>query len=103
MIVLSMASDSLAQTAITFARGRTSATINGTIVTDGVRTYTVRGRAGQRISVTVRSGNNYVFAGIEAIGAGRTLTGVLPYSSSYVIQLDNGGNATNFTMTVSIR
>jgi len=92
-----------AQTNINFAPGRSSASLSGRIGTNGSRLYRFRAKAGQYLTVTVRSGNNYVFAGVEAVGEGRTVSGRLPYSSSYVIELSNGGNATNYTMTISIR
>jgi hypothetical protein len=103
MIVISLVGDSIAQTSIRFAPGRTTTTISGSLGKNAARIYTVRGKKGQRITLSVRSGNNYVFAGVEAVGQGRTVTGVLPYDSSYVIELSNGGNATNYTMTISIR
>lgn len=103
MVIVSLANSSAAQTSIKFARGRSSATVKGSIGKNGDTRYTVRGRAGQTITVSVRSGNNYVFAGVEAIGQGRTVSGKLPYDSSYIIELSNGGNATNYTMTVTIR
>ena len=103
LISVSLASDSIAQTSIKFARGRNSATVKGSIRKDGETRYTVQGRAGQTITVSVRSGNNYVFAGVEAIGQGRTVSGKLPYDSSYIIELSNGGNVTNYTMTVTIK
>lgn len=103
LIFVSLASDTIAQTNIKFARGSSSATVKGSIGKNGELRYTVRGKAGQTITVNVRSGNNYVFAGVEAIGQGRAVTGKLPYDSSYIIELSNGGNATNFTMTVRIK
>ena len=103
LVIVSMASDSIAQTNIKFARGRNSATIKGSISKNGDLRYTVRGKAGQVITVSVRSGNNYVFAGVEGVGQGRMVTGKLPYDSSYIIELSNGGNATNYTMTVTIK
>jgi hypothetical protein len=102
LIGVSLISDSAAQGNISFARGRNSATLKGSIRKNGEIRYTVRGKAGQTITVSVRSGNNYVFAGIEAVGQGRTVTGKLPYDSSYIIELSNGGNATDYTMTVTI-
>lgn len=74
LVGISLASDSLAQTTnIRFARGSSSATVSGKIGKNGERIYTVRGRKGQRITVSMRSGNNYVFAGVEAIGQGEPL------------------------------
>lgn len=92
-----------AQSQIRFARGAHSATVSGRIAKDGTRTYTFSARAGQYLSLSIRSGNNYVFAGVEAIGQGRSVSGRLPYTGSYVLSLENGGNATNYTMTISIR
>ena len=90
LIIISPASNLIAQTSIKFVRGKSSATVSGSITKDGELRYTVRGKAGQRITVSIRSGNNYVFAGIEAVGQGRTVSGKLPYDSSYIIELSNG-------------
>jgi hypothetical protein len=103
LITISLASESLAQTSIKFAKGSSSATLKGSIAKNGDKRYTVRGKAGQKITVKVVSGNNYVFAGVEAIGQGRNVMGKLPYDSSYIIELSNGGEATNYTMTVTIK
>ena len=103
LAIISLASDSIAQTNIKFARGRNSATVKGSIGKNGDTRYTVRGKAGQTITVSVRSGNNYVFAGVEGVGQGRTVSGKLQYDSSYIIELSNGGNATNYSMTVTIK
>jgi len=103
LIIALLTVDTIAQGTIRFARGSSSATVKGKISKDGEIRYTVRGRAGQTITVTVRSGNNYVFAGVEAVGQGRTVTGKLPYDSSYIIELSNGGNATDYTMVVTIK
>lgn len=103
LIIVSLSGELFAQTRIRFARGSSSATVSGRISKNGDLRYTVRGSAGQRITVSVRSGTNYVFAGVEAIGQGRTVSGKLPYTSNYIIELSNGGNATDYTMTVTIK
>jgi hypothetical protein len=103
LITLSLTSESLAQTNIRFAKGSSSATVKGTIGKNADKRYTFRGKAGQKITVKVISGNNYVFAGVEAVGQGRTVSGKLPYDSSYIIELSNGGEATNYTLTVTIK
>lgn len=103
LIIVSLVSESPAQANIRFAKGSSSATVKGTIGKNGDKRYTVRGKAGQNITVKVVSGNNYVFAGVEAVGQGRTVTGKLPYDSSYIIELSNGGEATNYTLTVTIK
>lgn len=103
LIFVLSAADALAQSRIRFARGANSTTVSGTISKNGDLRYTVRGAAGQRITVSVKSGNNYVFAGVEAVGQGRTVTGRLPYDADYIIELSNGGEATRYSMTVTIR
>ena len=103
LITISLVGESLAQTNIRFAKGSSSATVKGSIGKNADKRYTVRGKAGQTITVRVVSGNNYVFAGVEAIGQGRTVTGKLPYDSSYIIELSNGGEATNYTLTVTVK
>ncbi|MCU1289346.1 MAG: hypothetical protein JWN60_1575 [Acidobacteria bacterium] len=103
LVLISLASDALAQTNIKFARGRNSATVKGSIDKNGALRYTVEGKAGQTILVTVKSGNDQVIAGVEGVGQGQTVTGKLQYDGSYIIELQNGGNATNYAMTVTIR
>lgn len=103
IMAVALGGESMAQNRIKFARGQNSATVKGTIGKDGDVRYTVRGTKGKTITVRVVSGNNYVFAGVEAVGEGRTVTGKLQYDGDYIIELSNGGNQTNFTMTVTIR
>jgi hypothetical protein len=103
LITVSLTNKSFTQTNIKFAKGSSSATLKSSIAKNGDKRYTIRGKAGQTITVRVISGNNYVFAGVEGIGQGRTVSGKLQYDSSYIIELSNGGEATNFTMTVSIK
>jgi len=103
LISLSLASKLPAQINIRFVKGSSSATLKGSIGKNADKRFTISGKSGQTITVRVVSGNNYVFAGVEGIVQGRTVTGKLQYDSSYIIELSNGGEATNYTLTVSIK
>lgn len=103
LVLIVSSTDVLAQKRIRFARGKSSATVRGPISADGYLEYTVNGRAGQVMTIEIRSGN-----GAVVVNAG-TATG-----KSFTIEMTGGDHllsvvntskrtATNYTLTVSIR
>lgn len=61
LLVLTIASaDLMAQKRIKFRRGASSATLRGSIGANGYLEYTIDGRAGQVMSIDIRSGNGKV-------------------------------------------
>jgi len=105
MIGVMSATDSLAQsTRIRFARGRSSASVSGTIRPGTrVRTYVLRAMAGQTLSATLSSGNgkcDFTQGDYEDTQYSQEIE----ETGDVVFSIDNHGTrATNFTLTVSIR
>lgn len=103
---------------VTFAKGKSSATLTGSITGDQDRTYTVDARAGQTMTVTLKSTKGStemnVFApGNEtAISLGATdpykFTTVLPATGRYRVQVfqmrasARRGETANYTLTIGI-
>lgn len=105
-------------TNLAFARGQTSATVNGTIKGDQTRDYVVRAGAGQLMSVRM-SGSPIVYFNVlppgsndEAIHvgstAGNSFSGTLGVSGAYKIRVyqmratARRGQAGSFRLTVSV-
>ncbi len=98
LILIISSSDLLAQTRIRFARGRTSATVSGSIYGGDQRTYVLGARYAQYLSANVSSRN-----GCVVFSDGTTSIGYTTRSGSNYLYLSNGcGSTTTFTVTVSI-
>lgn len=104
MIALMASSDVLAQTRIRFARGRTSATISGTLRPgNAVRSYVLRAAAGQTLTATLSSGNGKCDFN-EGEYEDTQYSRYIEEDGDVVFSLDNHGTrSTSFTLTVSIR
>lgn len=103
-IFLSLAASELfAQTRIRFAKGQTSKTISRIIPESRDDffewLFVVRGRAGQTMTVTVKSRTGKV----HFTAAGKTEIRRLNDDADNYIALFNDGRATRFWMTVTIR
>ena len=96
---LSTAAATVADTRIRFARGRTSATVGGTVRTGGRVCYVAGARRGQTLTATLssRSGKVQIF---ESGDTSYTLE--VEQSGDQSICVDNVGGATRYTLTVSI-
>ena len=90
--------ESSAQTRIRFAKGRTSATVTGTLVGNGKRTYVLGAKQAQYLSGNVSSRNDCV-----KFTEGSTSVGFTTTSGDNIVSVTNycSGSA-SFTMTVSI-
>ncbi len=100
LILIVANSDLFAQgaTRIRFARGRTSATVSGTVAGNTFRQYVLGARRGQRLSGNVSSRGNCVI-----FSQGSTSVGFTTDSGDNYIELNNTcGRRTSFTLTVSI-
>lgn len=100
IIVSTMAAYTYADIRIRFARGRTSATMTGKISNGGRVCYVAGARRGQTLTATVssRSGKVQIFeSGDTSYSLDVEITG------DQSICVDNMGNATSYTLTVSIR
>lgn len=103
MIVGMMDSSLFAQTRIRFARGRTSATVAGSLAAGGEREYILRASAGQTMTVRVtsRSGDVAVLLGGNDVGTGDTVE--LRSTDEYIITVRNDGGATSYSLYVAVR
>jgi len=104
MIGVMFTTDSMAQTRIRFARGRSSASVSGTIRPGtSVRSYVLRATAGQTLTATLSSGNgkcDFTQGDYEDTQYSQ----VIDEDGDVTFSIDNHGTrATNFTLTVSIK
>lgn len=105
-------------TNLAFARGQTSATVNGAIRGDQTRDYVVRASAGQVMSVRM-SGSPIVYFNVTPPGsngeaihigsdAGNSFSGTLSVSGAYIVRVyqmratARRGQAGSFRLTVSV-
>ena len=102
-IAFSMVTDTIAQTRIRFARGRSSATVSGNIGGKNGRDYILGVSAGQTMTVRITSGNGAVTAN-AGTASGRDFTFTLESGGDVDITVWNNGNrASRYSMTVIIR
>ena len=109
LILTSLTTDSLAQTRIRFAKGRSAASVKGTLAPGGSRQYAINLRAEQTVIVNVSSGNSNVE--LEVSDVHGKFDGEFSYADVYTdangdhwIKVRNKGNrSTSYTMTVSAR
>lgn len=103
---------------VSFAKGKSAATLTGSIKGDQDRTYTVDARAGQTMTVTLKSTKGSAEMNIfapgkdEAISLGALdpykITTVLPVNGRYRVQVfqmrasARRGEVANYTLTISI-
>lgn len=103
MIFLMMTSDSLAQTRIRFARGRSSATVTGTLAAGATKGFVLNAKAGQVLTGTLSSKNgkaDFTQGALHDTQYSQTVE----EDGDVTISIDNHGNrATRFTMTISIQ
>lgn len=103
MICLMAASDALAQSRIRFGRGKSSASVSGTMAAGGARTYVLGARRGQTLTAVLSCGNGRCdFAQGDLHDT--SYSEYLESNGDVYITIHNHGNrATRFTMTVSIQ
>jgi hypothetical protein len=103
MIIGTMDSAAFSQTRIRFARGRTSTTVSGTVSGYSSRSYVLGARRGQTMTVSVssNSGDVHVDLGGNDVGTGTTVE--LRSTDDYIITVHNEGDATRYSLYVSIR
>ena len=98
LVVLVACAEVSAQTRIQFAKGRTSATVSGTIKRSAGRTLVLRAKNGQFLSANVSSRNDCV-----NFNNGATSTSFMTRSGDNILYLTNRcRNSAPFTLTVSI-
>lgn len=99
---------------VAFSRGRTTAVLKGSIVNDGMNQYLLGARAGQTMSVHIKSPKNQTQFDVYPrddrwalvdLGAEDTTDwqGALPASGDYVLSVYPVGGNTSYTLEVAIR
>ncbi len=103
MMIGMMDSAALSQTRIRFARGASSATVTGKLSPGYTRSYVVGARAGQSMTVRVRSaGNVWLDIGGNEVGEGITIE--CRSTDDYIITVHNDDDhASNYSLYVAIR
>jgi hypothetical protein len=101
MLILSGA-DLMAQSRISFRRGSSSATVRGSIGADGYREYLVAGRAGQVMSIEIRSSNGAVIVNAGS-ASGKSFSLEMTGGDHLLSIVNTGHRATSYTLTVSIK
>jgi len=110
LIVALTITDLSAQTRISFARGKSSTTVSGTLSKRGgnnsIRKFVVRAKAGQHLSVVVKSRGDNVYTNMsdETGERGPDMYYTLDAEGDHKFIIENvGERAVKFTMTVSIK
>jgi len=105
LLLVGMTDSSLfAQTRIRFARGRSSATMAGSLSPGGKRGYILRASAGQTMTVRVTSKNGDVSVDLGGNDVGTGDTVELRSTDEYIITVhNNGGAAASYSLYVAIR
>jgi len=103
MIGVMSSTDLLAQTRIRFARGRSSATLTGSLAAGATRGFVLGARRGQTLTATLSCGNgkcDFTQGDLHDT----QYSEYVDRNGDMYISIDNHGNrGTNFTMTVSIQ
>jgi hypothetical protein len=109
LILATLTTDSMAQTRITFARGRSSATLSGVLSGGASRKYAMRVADGQAITINVTSDNGSIQIDADDVH-GHIDYGdeYLEYTSDdngdqWITLVNQGDGRTRYTMTVSAR
>lgn len=104
MLLTLTVSDLTAQRRIRFARGRTSTAVSGRLAPLASRSYVLGASAGQTMSVRVSSGSGRVWVDIGGNDFRRGGSIRLRSTDDYIVTVHNeGGGATGYTLSVSIR
>ncbi len=99
LLLVSCVTESLAQTRIRFARGRTSTSVRGTIGSLGERDFVLRAYAGQYLSGNVSSSRNCIkFSTVST-----SLSFTTDSGDNWIKLMNNCRGPVSFTMTLSIQ
>ncbi len=99
LLVLSAVSEIYGQTRIRFVRGRTSATVSGSIGSIGERDFVLRAYAGQYLSANVSSSGGCIWFSTTETSAGYTTEN----GDNWLKLMNRCRRTATFTMTVSVR
>jgi hypothetical protein len=109
LILTSLTTDSMAQTRIQFARGRSSTTVSGVLSGGASRKYAMRVADGQAITISITSDNGSIQIDADDVH-GHIDYGdeYLEYTSDdngdqWITLVNQGDGRTRYSMTVSAR
>lgn len=110
LIIVALNTLSFAQTRVRFARGRSAATLSGTLSTDSTREYVISVRQGQTMTVQVTSGNNKLDLEITGRNGhlewgdnGFAQVDINESGDHYITLKNSGRRATKYSLTVTVR
>jgi hypothetical protein len=98
VILLCASGLSMAQRRVTFGRGRTSASVSGSLRSGAAASFVVRCMRGQLVTATVNSGNGRV-----DFGGSRRFSLMTDRNGDIFIDITNHGRSTGYTVTIRIR
>jgi hypothetical protein len=101
LIVVLSSADLMAQRRIKFRRGASSATLSGKIAANGYMEYVINGRAGQVMTIEIRSGNGAVVVN-AGTATGKSFSVDMSGGDHLLSIVNPGRGATTYTMTVAI-
>jgi len=102
LVVIVSSAFVLAQKRISFRRGASSATLNGSIEGKGYTEYVINGRAGQVMSIQITSGNGGVLVNAGS-ASGKNFNIEMTGGDHLLSIVNEGRGATNYTLKVAIR
>jgi hypothetical protein len=102
LALLVLGTNVVAQKRLNFRRGSSSATVRGKIGAGGYLEYTVKGRAGQVMSVEITSGNGKVIVN-AGTASGKDFSLDMSGGDHLLSVVNTGRGATSYTLRVSIR
>ena len=103
MMIGMVDSAAFSQTRIRFARGRTSATVTGSLSAGATRSYILRASQGQTMTVRITSKSRNVSVDIGGNDVGRGTSIQLRSTDEYIITVHNDGGSASFSLYVGIR
>ncbi len=92
----------MAQKRINFRRGTSSATVGGKISGKGYLEYVINGRAGQLMSIDIKSGNGAVIVN-AGTASGKSFSVEMTGGDHLLSIVNQGRGATAYTLVVAIR
>jgi hypothetical protein len=101
LIVVLSSADLMAQRRIKFRRGASSATLSGKIAANGYMEYVINGRAGQVMTIEIRSGNGAVVVN-AGTATGKSFSVDMSGGDHLLSIVNPGRSGTSYTMTVAI-
>lgn len=109
LILATLTTDTMAQTRIRFARGRSATTLTGNLSPDSTRAYVISVRRNQTMTINVTSGNNNIQIDVDdadghvEYGDGYSQIYTNNNGDHWITLKNEGSRATRYSMTVTVR